>query len=257
MISVDDTDLSTYGLLIESGLPPRFAAEQSTELALPGAFGVVRTGGDVGSAEAVLAGTLVPATRTNAALRAALAAIAPMVRGERAIQFPHLADREWHGVLQALQTRAEDWKAQGQWIADASDVTLQFRFHDPLAIARVETVLVGTDVTLALGDAPCPLRIDVQNVGGTSMTQLVVKVYAGAQVLQTLTWTGTLAAGKTWSLDDEGFTVTNDGANAIDGLSADSPFPYADPAAGASRVTITATGSTVAAVVRYFARWLT
>src|SRR5690606_22124227 len=119
------------------------------------------------------------------------------------------------------------------WASRAARVTLDWLLADPTAVARAETVLAGPTALLTLGTAPSPIAVDVQASAGGPITRIVVTVQAGATVLRRLQWDGTLAPPSAWRLDDESYSVTVDGANAIDGLTADSEFPDADPAESA------------------------
>lgn len=73
-----------------------------------------------------------------------------------------------------------------------------------------------------------------------------------------LEWNGSIAPGALWSCDADLFQILNDGANAIDGLTAASEFPVAAPGEGGYGhvlVTITGGGSHTS-TVRYRRRWL-
>lgn len=249
---INGVDLAAYGFTYQRRRLPGFAGERTATAPLPGAYGSTRTGGSPGPATLSVEWTVVATDRTHATLVANLRAIEALLRDGVAIRFADRADCEWHGYLQTSQWPDEIGPAE---VADGAQGSFEFQCPDPLAAAQTETVLPGSDVTLSNGTAPAPLRIDVQNVGATAMTQIVVTVMAGARVLSTLTWNGSLAAGAVWSVDDESWNVTVAGVWAGDGLTADSVYPVADPAQGATRVVISSTGGTASAVLRYFRRW--
>ena len=251
MIAVNGVDLGTLGFVAQTRRLSRLAGQASALLEVPGVIGGIVAGGSVGPGRLTVEGVLSAPDR--ATLIARLDELAAAVRGECVIALSDLPDREWHGVLQRVDAPVSD--VAPQWTSRAARVTLDWLLPDPTAVARAETVLAGPTALLTLGTAPSPIAVDVQASAGGPITRIVVTVQAGATVLRRLQWDGTLAPPSAWRLDDESYSVTVDGANAIDGLTADSEFPDADPAEGADRVVVTVTGGEAQIIVRYRRRW--
>lgn len=255
--------LATCGLIVAQGKrsTPEAAGRDVQVASAAGAYGGYALLQGTGGGELGIDGTVVGAPNiasgdqtgaSNAQLLANLAALRQLTQGDQAVGLGNMPDREWHGHLKSMTASYNG----ADEVAVSAAVSLRWAIPDPLAIAVAETVLPGTDVALALGNAPTPLRVELYNSGGTPITQVVVAVLRGGVALQSFTWTGSIAAAASWVLDDEGATVTNAGANAIDGVAASSVFPIADPLDAANRVTVALTGGTAAVCVRYHKRWL-
>lgn len=240
-VTVNGVDLRAFGCIIERKTFPRLIAERSVLVDIPGAAGGLRVGGTVDAATVTADGYIVAASA--AALQASATQLARATVGDVAVGDTDTPDREWHGRLQAGSAISPE-------VPEAAAVRLSWLCPDPAAVAVAETVLPGADVTLALGDAPTPIRVDVRNVGATNITATKVQVFAGATLLRSFDWSGAVLPGKVWTLDDESYDVRNDGALALTYTTA-SVFPYADPLEGASRVLVTVTGGTAAVCIRY------
>lgn len=250
MIEVNGTDLGALGFIARRRRLPRLGGQSTATSPIPGTVGAVATGGAGSAGRLIVEGSAMASDR--AALLDAIDAITRAVQGECVIRLSDLPGREWHGILQSAQHPAIE--LDPQWTSRAARLTLDWLLPDPTAVATAPTVLPG-DATLVLGTAPCPIGVTVQAEGAEPVTQIVVTVYAGGRVLRSLTWQGELSAPSIWRVDDESHAVTVDGANAIDGLAADSDFPYADPAEGADRITVETTGGQAQAIVHYYRRW--
>lgn len=250
MITVNGNALAALGFIPRPRRIPSMGGQTTATSSLPGTVGATVTGAAGSAGRLNVQGAVVAPDR--AGLRAALDAITRAVQGECVIRLDDLPDREWHGILQGVPHPVIE--LDPQWTSRAARLTLDWLLPDPTAVATAPTVLPG-DATLMLGTAPCPIGVTVRAEGAEPVTQIVVTVYAGGRVLRSLTWQGELSAPSVWRVDDESHAVTVDGANAIDGLTADSDFPYADPAEGADRITVTTTGGQAQAIVHYHRRW--
>lgn len=255
--------LAACGLVVKPGgrSAPDASGRDAQVASAAGAYGGYAVLQGTGGAEMGISGIVVGApgipsgdrsAASHAQLLTFLAALRLVLQGEQAVGLGDQADREWHGYAKGLDVSF----AEADEVAISAAVDVRWHIPDPLAIAVAETILPGTDVALALGNAPAPIRVEIYNSSATPITQVVVTVLRGGVVLQSLTWTGSIAAATCWIVDDESASVTNAGANAIDGLSAASVFPVADPLDGANRVTVVLTGGTGSVCVRYHKRWL-
>jgi hypothetical protein len=89
------------------------------------------------------------------------------------IRLSDYPDREWVGYLQQGPSRAS---AIGPaWITRAEGVVLQWSIPDPTGRGQVEISQVPG--ALALGTAPSPLRVEVQNGGVAPITRVVVEAF--------------------------------------------------------------------------------
>lgn len=251
MIAVNGVDLASFGFVAQTRRLSRLPGQASAVIEVPGVIGGIVAGGSVGPGRLTVEGAVVAPDRST--LLARLDELAAAVRGECVLWLTDLPDREWHGVLQRIDAPVSEFAPQ--WTSRVARVTLDWLLPDPTAVARVETILAGPTALLALGTAPSSIAVDVVASAGGPITRIVVAVQAGATVLRWLQWDGTLAPPAVWRLDDESYSVTVDGANAIDGLTPDSEFPDADPAEGADRVVVTVTGGEAQIIVRYRRRW--
>lgn len=241
MITVGGVDLTTLGFVPLPRDLPRLGGERSVVVPVPGAVGGVHLGGRVEPGRIRVEGTV--SATDHSALLARLDQLAAQLRGEQTIRFADVTDREWVGRL--VQGPSAAGAIGPAWTTRAHAVTLEWTLPDPTARAQTETVGAGTPQALALGTAPSPLRITVTNGATADITQVVVNVRTGGgggPILRSLVWNGVLLQGDALVIDAETFQVTNDGANAIDGLTAASEFPVADPADGADTVNIGVTG---------------
>lgn len=221
---INGTDLSTVGWKPARGRQlPRLGGEQTRAVNIPSGMGGVRLGGDLHPAAMIIPGQVRAATAT--ALRANVDALAALLQGELVVRLPDFPDREWVGRLQQASGLSE---VGPDYASTAADVRLEFQLLAPTARARAETSRAGSG-TIALGSAPSPIRVEAGSVGA-----LTIRVRAGGSggtILRELVWAG---GGGAVVVDTETFSVTAGGANAIDGLTAASEFPIADPAEGAN-----------------------
>lgn len=251
---INGTDLVTLGWKPARGRQvPRFGGEQTQHANIPGGIGGVRLGGDVHAGTMIIPGQL--RADTPAALRASADSLAALLRGELVIRLSDFADREWVGWLQQASGLTE---IGPDYASTAADVRLEFRLPDPTARAQAETTIPDSGA-LVLGTAPSPLRVTITNDATAAITQVIVRVRAGGAggtILTELQWDGNLAVSNVLVIDAGTFSVTNDGANGIDGLTAASEFPIADPAEGADYVELAITGGpTQSREIAYRPRW--
>lgn len=277
MIRVNGVDLRDLGFVARSRSLPRLGGERSIIQQIPGRIGGVRMGGELHDDTLTVEGYI--SAPSHSMLLDRIERLSALLRGRCVIQFTdyldvegleitghsydgpdmlfHLASgREWVGYLQQGPSRATP--IGPAWVTRYENVTLQWVLPDPTARARTETTRTGSG-TLTLGTAPSPLRITIAG-GTTTLTRAIVRVRAGGSsgaILRELQWDGSMAAGEALVIDAEMFSVTNAGANAIDGLTAASEFPLASPDAGADYVEVALTGGAGSTVtVAYRRRWL-
>lgn len=244
MITVNGTPLSTFGFLARTRSPLRMGHHRHTVLSIPGGF-PVRAGSLVGPGRISVTGVMraaatgvLPTDHTT--LLANLDALALHLQGENLIRFSDFSDREWVGYLEeGSQLALHD----PQWIQRSGQLTLDWVVADPRARAVAETTRTGSGA-LVLGTAPSPIRVEVTTATAT------IRVRAGGSagtIVTELVWNGVSGA---LVVDGETQTVTRAGVNAIDGITAVSVFPIADPADGADYI-----GVPAGATVRYRPRW--
>lgn len=123
----------------------------------------------------------------------------------------------------------------GEWVLSTMDWTVP----EGVALIRYDLQVLNSPTVARFDDAYLHIR------GPND----------GRRVLE---WHGSIAPGDLWTCDAELCQVTSGGANVIDGLTADSEFPVAEPGAGGYGyvlVTITGGGGHET-TVRYRRRWL-
>jgi hypothetical protein len=251
LITINGVALSALGFRYHRRRLPRLMSQRVEIAEVPGA-------------DPLLLGLTTPAARlhvegrlaaaTHAELLTAVDAISAALRGSCVVRFADITDREWSGVLDpSSDTTALD-PAE---IARKERVQLMFACAPPYARAQTVTEVVGANPALVLGNAYSLLDVDVQNGAGAAITQITVAVRDGTTVLRTLTWIGSIASGDLWELKmDPAWEITNDDANAIDGLTSTSEWPIADPADGADNLLVSVTGGASPVVTtRYRRRW--
>lgn len=256
MITVNGTDLATLGF-VAADRPelPVLGGERTALVTVPGFAGGRRVGSTIEPAMLTVRGTVRGAT--HAAMLANLDALAALLRTKPStIRFDDYTDREWVGYLQ--QSASKIVVPGKAWITTAQGIVLQWALPEPTARAQAVTTSTAANPTLVLGTAPSPVRLVLTNgAGAPNITQVVVQVRNAANaVLRTLTWQGVLSASQVLVVDAETFTVTANGANAINGLTQASDFPIADPAEGADDLITTVTGgATITRSWTYRRRW--
>lgn len=237
MISVNGTDLASLGFYPRLRSPIAIGGRRHSILEVPGGM-PIRAGETISAGRITVDGTL--RATDHATLLARLDALALLLQGENSIRFDDFGDREWVGYLEESSRLAIH---DPQWIQRTGALSLVWSLPDPRARARTETTRTGSGA-LVLGSAPSPLRIEV------AAAAVTVRVRAGGAsgtILTELVWTGSSGA---LVIDGETQTVSLDGDNAIDGITAASVFPVADPALGADYVEVPA-----GATVTYRRRW--
>lgn len=240
MITINGTDLATLGFTAHRRSLPALGGERTQVVPIAGASGGVRTGGTVEPATIRVEGWLRAASHADAALRADQ--LTALLAGEQRIRLADHPDREWIGWLQ--DASGLDFLAP-QWRARYATVRLEWLLPDPRAVATLETTRTGPGA-LTLGTAPSELRIEA-----SARAALTVRVRAGGasgRVLRELVWAG--PASGALVVDASTQTVTRGGVNAIDGITAATTFPVADPAEGADYIEVPS-----GVVVRYRRRW--
>lgn len=230
MMIVNGTDLSAHGFVLDADRlrVPRLGGERTAVSRIARARRGVRTGGahepGVISAEGLVVGA------DELAVVASMDVITSLLQDECVIAFPHLGTRQWVAWLQSSSV-AEDAGVRDPSIR----LRMEFACPDPAARAPLDTVQVigngNPAAALDLGSAESPQRVAITNAAGAGsiIDQVTIQVATTAGVLSTLVWTGAVAPGAALVVDGSRFTVTNAGANAIDGLSAASVFPTAEP----------------------------
>jgi hypothetical protein len=238
MITVGGVDLATLGFVARSRGPLPMSGRSQTVVSVPGGT-PVRTGEQLQPATLRVDGMITAAS--HSALLTARDQLIAALTGERTIRFSDFADREWVGRLDS----ASDLSIlDPQWVALAANLSLTWSVPDPRARAIDETTRTGSGA-LVLGTAPSEIRVSVNDVSGAT-----IRVRAGGSsgtILRELVWSGNEGA---LVVDADGERVTLDGDNAIDGITAASRFPVADPAEGADYIQVPA-----GATVTYRARW--
>jgi hypothetical protein len=237
VITINGTDLATLGFRARDRTLPGLGGERTVTLDIPGGI-PVRAGGIVQPDRLIVRGDLTGSSHAD--VLGKRDGIAAALRGECVIRFSDITDREWLGRLQQGASRFD--VADPAWAQKGGPLALDFLLPDPRARAQTETTVAGLSPALALGTAPTPLRVTITNGATAAITRVVIQVQAGATVLRELQWDGSVALSKVLVIDGETFAVTNDGANAIDGLTPASEFPVADPDKAADSVAITVTG---------------
>lgn len=254
MITVNGFDLSTIGFTARGRRLPHAPTERTATVPVPGARSAVRMGGVREPGRLSVAGTMV--ADDHATLLTRLDTLAEQLRGELEVRFSDITDREWVGWLQPGSGPAV---VDPPWAARAADVALEILCPDPTARGQSETSASGTSPTLDLGTAPSDLVVTVTNGSSAAITQVILRVRAGGAggtILRELQWDGSVAVNDALVIDAEFMTVENDGANAIDGLTAASDFPVADPEEGADTLTVSISGGGGESVeTAYRKRW--
>lgn len=238
MITVNGTDLATLGVIARARAPLPLGIRSQHTVTIPGGY-PVRTGEEIAAGKLTLDGSLLAADHDTVLTQ--VDALALLLRGECVIRLSDYPDREWVGYLEDASTLALHDPA---WVQHSGALSLEWALPDPRARAQVETVLAGSGA-LVLGSAPSEIRVEVSGLAAAT-----VRVHAGGSagtILTELVWAG--AAGAL-VIDTETATISVDGANAIDGMTAASVFPVADPAEGADYIEVPA-----GATVRYRRRW--
>lgn len=172
MITVNGVNLRDFGF-VASGRPqlPRLGGERTHVQQIPGRLGGVRMGGIVEGDTITVQGYV--DAPDHATLLERLDLLAGVLQGRSVIRLSDYPDREWIGHLQQGPSRAS---AIGPaWITRAENVVLQWSLPDPTAHGSGEIVQVPG--ALALGTAPSPLRIEVQNGGVAPITRVVVEAF--------------------------------------------------------------------------------
>lgn len=241
-MNINGTDLSTFGFKIrgnEARQLSRLHGESSRAVVVPGSIGALRTGGALGSRPLIIPGYL--KANTHAALLTAIDDLAAALQGELTIRLDDYSDREWIGWLQDLSAVEEIGPGE---VATFGSVRLEILLPDPTARARTVTNLVGSGA-LDLANMPSELATTITNGGTGAITEVTINIRAGGAggtILRSLTWQGSVATSDVLAVDAGLYTVTNAGNNAIDGLTADSEFPIADPREGADYLEVLITG---------------
>lgn len=239
MLIVNGTNLNTIGFTYATRRLPGLGGTRSIVQPVPGRV-PVRLGSMQEAAQLQVDGWWKGASHAEVLTRRD--SLVALLRGECVIRFDDITDREWVGYLDP-QSRDDAVTAAEK--ATEHSATLVFTLPDPAARAQAQTSTNGTSTALVLGTAESPLRITVTNGATAPITRVVVRVRDGGgsgTILRELQWDGSVATNDVLVIDASTMQVTNDGANAINGLTAASEFPIADPAEGADHVTITVTG---------------
>lgn len=251
MLTINGTDLSTLGFVLQNRRIPRMPGTQQTIVTVPGFVGGRRLGSVV--APATLAAPGYVRGDTHAELLARLDTIAAALRGECVIRFSDITDREWVG---RLRPSALD-ELGPSLVALQATLALEFDLEEPTARAQAETVYSATNNALALGSAPSPIQVSLTAAGGP-VTQVLLQLRSGGTggaVVHLLQWDGSIPVGQTLVVDASTFSVSLNGANAVGGLSANSEFPIADPAEVDALTVAQTGGSGVTRDIRYRKRW--
>lgn len=255
MIAVNGVDLSTLGVVARRRRLPRLGGEQTAVVPIPGTTGGVRAGALVQPDTLVVDGAL--RGDGHAELLTNLDALAALLQGEQVLRLADIVDREWHGYLQQGPGSADPYDPQ--WVARGAALHLEWGLPDPGAIAQAPTGAAGTgaalDVTLDVGTAPSPVCVQVTNAGIAPITRVLITTYRGNTPVDVLQWDGSVSTGKIWTLSDQSWDVTNDGAGALAGLTAASVYPELGPRA--NRVVVAITGGPANRVeISHYRRWL-
>lgn len=120
--------------------------------------------------------------------------------------------------------RRVDLKPVGIPISPRSDGTLQFLCADPLwrATSSTNEAITGTPNSIALGNAPVSDWVLTITATTNSITDITITLGPN-----TLTYTGTIAAGQALVIDASDFTVENNGSDDIANYTGG--FPLVDP----------------------------
>lgn len=254
MLVVNGTPLSDHGFQGSARRVARLGGERSRIQVPPGATLAHRLGGAYEPGSVSVTGWVKGTSHDD--LLQKLDAITALVNtgDDLVLRLSDVADREWLGRLQAGST-ADELGAQ-QTTAHAQ-LSLEFALLGP-ARAQSDTIHASSSA-LDLGTAPSPLRVSITNGASAPITRAIVQVRAGGaagSIEQELDWNGSVALGEALVIDAETFAVTNNGVNAIGGLTSDSEFPIPDPRAGHDYVTVSLTGGSGAVrEIRYRPRW--
>ncbi|HYG70193.1 MAG TPA: hypothetical protein VD838_21130 [Anaeromyxobacteraceae bacterium] len=250
MLVVNGTDLggATYGVIGRSRELPRLGGERSVVTDIPGSVFPRRMGGAYVSDRLAFHGYV--RGTSHADLQTKLDAIAGVLNAlpssPLSIRPSDVTAREWQGYLQQGGRALE---IAPQWLQRIAELSIEFQVLGP---ARDVVELTSTSgginlLTAGIGTAPNPFRITVTNAATSTITRVVVRVRDGGAagtIKRTLQWDGVVALSQALVIDSETFSVTNNGANAIGGLTSASEFPIADPREGDDYLEIAVTGGT-------------
>lgn len=206
MITVNGVDLRDLGF-VASGRPqlPRLGGERTHIQQIPGRYGGVRMGGQVGDDTLSVTGHI--SAPDHATLLERIDLLTRVLQGRSVIRLSDYPDREWIGYLQQGPSRAA---AIGPaWITRAENVVLSWTVPDPTARSQAEIAQVPG--ALALGTAPSPLRVEVQNGGVAPITRVVVEAFPDL-----LRNPGFEEGGAYWT-QDTGISYLSDPAGAHSG----------------------------------------
>ncbi len=240
MISINGTSLSDLGFTARGRGAFSMGGARHTVLPIPGGI-PVHAGTVIQPGRLRVTGTM--AATDHATLLEQRDQLIQLLQGDQVIWLTDFDDREWVGKLDEASSLE---LLDPQWIQRAGAVTLEWVLADPRARRRADLTLAGSGALL-LGTAPSEVRVTL------TASTAIVRVRAGGAsgaILTELTWTGSSGS---IVIDAEARTITRNGANAIDGMSASSTFPIADPAAGADYLEIPNGG--VSRITTYRRRW--
>lgn len=255
MLVVNGTALSDHGFTGTIREVPRLGGERTALVTPPGSLSATRLGATYESGRMSVDGWV--KGTSHADLLAKLDAIAALLNNPAGVilGLTDITDREWVGRLQPGGRAGELGPQQASKHARLS---LEFALLGP-ARAPADTVMAASGA-LVLGTAPSPLRIEVTNAPNAPITRVIVRIRdggAGGLVTQELQWDGSVDVSEVLVIDAETFSVTNDGANAIGGLTAASDFPTPDPLSGDDYAEVAITGGAGSTFeVTYRRRWL-
>lgn len=265
MLVVNGTDLSAHGVVGRLRELPRFGGERSVIADIPGSAFPRRMGAAIVADRVGFDGTIIGTSHAD--LHAKIDAITALLNGPVGVPLyirpSDITDREWPAVFQQGGRASA---VAPQWLSRAAEFAWEFAVPGP-ARATAETVVAAMNQNQSLiagatglGTAPTPLKITVANGATDTITRVIVRIRkensSSGPISKTLQWDGVVALSQSLVIDAETFSVTNNGANAIGGLTTASMFPTVDPREGENYLQVVITGGTGATrELRYRKRW--